>query len=125
MGRVAWLKRTKKGFEAGFQLLDVRPHVAARLRQIAEFGFIPESTSYESDPPNSHPRRAEKAHSTNPYAILQIEATASDEQVQKAYRKMARLYHPDVNKSPDAVAKFEQIVGAYRALQKRRIGFGT
>jgi DnaJ domain/PilZ domain len=129
LGRVAWVRRLKGGFEAGFELLDVKPHIASRLRQIAEFGFIPDA------PPPVEPASVEtgfssgklrkSATSTNPYEILEVEATATDEQIQKAYRKLARIYHPDVNKSPDAVAKFERIVAAYRSLQKVRLSFGS
>jgi hypothetical protein len=123
VGRVAWVKRVKGGFEAGLELLDVKPHLAARLRELGELGFIPGSgPAYGSD--NGGGSGGSRPSSApNPYEVLQIEATASDEQVQKAYRRLARLYHPDVNKSPDAANKFKQVVDAYRRLQKTRIGF--
>jgi DnaJ domain/PilZ domain len=120
VGRVAWVKRVKGGFEAGLELLDVKPHLAARLRELGELGFIPGSgPAHGSDGGD----RARSSSVPNPYAVLEIEATASDEQVQKAYRRLARIYHPDANKSPDAAAKFKQVVDAYHRLQKTRIGF--
>ena len=49
----------------------------------------------------------------NYYAILQITEDASREEIQQAYRKLAKQYHPDVNKSPEAHEKFCEISEAY------------
>lgn len=43
------------------------------------------------------------------YAILGVPRTATSEEIQKAYRALARKYHPDVNKEPGADAKFKQL----------------
>lgn len=58
------------------------------------------------------------------YAILGVPRTASTEEIRRAYRRLARTYHPDVNKSPDAQARFTEIQEAYDVLSdetKRRI----
>ena len=39
--------------------------------------------------------------------------TASPEEIQKAYRKLARKYHPDVSKEPDAERRFKELGEAY------------
>ncbi len=51
------------------------------------------------------------------YSILGVERTAVDTDIKKAYRKLARKYHPDVSKEPDAEAKFKDISEAYMTLK--------
>ena len=50
------------------------------------------------------------------YEVLGISKGASDDEIKKAYRKLAKQYHPDVNKAPDAEAKFKEINEAYEVL---------
>ncbi len=57
------------------------------------------------------------------YEILGVPRTASQDDIASAYRKLARKYHPDVNKSPEAEDKFKRIGEAYEVLrdpQKRK-----
>ena len=57
------------------------------------------------------------------YDILGIQKTASVDELKKAYRKLARQYHPDVNEDPEAEGRFKEISEAYAVLsdpQKRR-----
>lgn len=59
---------------------------------------------------------------TNLYGILGVSQTASTAEIKTAYRRLARLYHPDVNTSPAASEQFALINEAYRTLidQERR-----
>lgn len=50
------------------------------------------------------------------YSTLGVPKTADDATIKKAYRKLAREYHPDVNKASGAEAKFKQISEAYEVL---------
>lgn len=50
----------------------------------------------------------------NPYKILNVSETATDEEIKKAYRDLAKKYHPDLNKdNPSAEDKFKEINEAY------------
>jgi DnaJ-like protein len=50
------------------------------------------------------------------YQILGVASTATEDTIKKAYRKLAREYHPDVNKGPDAESRFKEINQAYGTL---------
>ena len=50
------------------------------------------------------------------YETLEINENASADEIKKAYRKLARKYHPDVNKDPSAEEKFKEINAAYEVL---------
>lgn len=50
------------------------------------------------------------------YATLGVGKTATQEEIQRAYRKLARKYHPDINKESSAEEKFKQINEAYEVL---------
>ncbi len=51
------------------------------------------------------------------YAVLGIKRGASQDEIQKAYRKLARKFHPDVNSSPEAEDKFKEVGEAYEVLK--------
>ncbi|AVL94682.1 DnaJ-like protein [Moumouvirus australiensis] len=53
---------------------------------------------------------------TELYTELGLSSTASEEEIKKAYKKLAMKYHPDRNKSPDAEEKFKKISHAYSIL---------
>jgi curved DNA-binding protein len=50
------------------------------------------------------------------YEILGVSRSASQDEIQSAYRKLARTYHPDVNKDPAAEERFKDISEAYDVL---------
>jgi molecular chaperone DnaJ len=60
----------------------------------------------------------------DPYAVLGVERDADAETIKKAYRRLARQYHPDVNSEPGAAERFKEVSHAYEVLsdpEKRRV----
>jgi DnaJ-class molecular chaperone len=51
------------------------------------------------------------------YNILDINRNASKDEIKKAYRRLARKYHPDVSKDPHAEARFKELGEAYEVLK--------
>ena len=54
------------------------------------------------------------------YETLEISDSASEAEIKKAYRKLARQYHPDVNKDKGAEDKFKEINSAYEILSDKQ-----
>ena len=53
---------------------------------------------------------------TDYYALLGVGPDATLAQIKKAYRKLAKQYHPDINNNSDAAEKFREITEAYDTL---------
>ena len=68
---------------------------------------------YAQQPPDSDP--LEEAYST-----LGIDSSAADDEVRRAYRRQARMSHPDINHAPDATAQFRRINEAYETIKSAR-----
>ena len=54
------------------------------------------------------------------YETLGVSKGASSDEIKKAYRKLARKYHPDINKDPGAEDKFKEINAAYEILSDEK-----
>jgi len=59
------------------------------------------------------------------YEVLGVQKNAGDDEIKKAYRNLAKKYHPDANPSPDAETKFKEASEAYEILsdEKKRAAY--
>ena len=58
----------------------------------------------------------------DPYKLLGLTKSASADDISKAYRKLAKKYHPDVNQGNDKIAeKFKEISAAYTLLSDKKL----
>lgn len=60
----------------------------------------------------------------DPYSVLGVHRTADADTIRKAYKKLARKFHPDVSKAPDAEARFKEVNAAYDVVgdaEKRKL----
>lgn len=66
---------------------------------------------------------------TDPYKVLGVSPTASDDEIKKAYRELARKYHPDKYRDSDladlANEKMKEVNAAYEEIQKLRASGST
>lgn len=53
------------------------------------------------------------------YKILELSPTATQEEIKRTYKKLARRYHPDVSDETDATAKFQEVSEAYEVLKNK------
>lgn len=57
----------------------------------------------------------------DPYNVLGVSSSATEEEIKKAYRSLCKRWHPDLNQgNPAAEEKFKQIQAAYSDIQYRR-----
>jgi DnaJ-class molecular chaperone len=59
------------------------------------------------------------------YTILELEPNCSDDEIKSSYKKLAKQYHPDKNKSVDAAEKMKEINNAYKILSEKRSEYDT
>lgn len=60
----------------------------------------------------------------DPYAILGVSKQASEDEIKKAYRRLAKKYHPDLNRSDaEAERRFKEVGEAYKILSSKNARF--
>ncbi|GJP42912.1 hypothetical protein CLOM_g2440 [Closterium sp. NIES-68] len=64
------------------------------------------------------PERRKRA--SDCYAVLGLTAQAGADEIRQAYRRLARIYHPDANSAEDTVPKFLEVHEAYKIALRRQ-----
>lgn len=118
-----WRKR--KGFfgsyEIGLKFVNNSPNVIKAIESLVKFGFLCPDAVAEEKPrtrkkSKPKPKLRVSVDLPNYYTVLNIHRDADSDQIHTAYRKLARQYHPDTNKDPNAQQRFISICEAYKVL---------
>ncbi|XP_031265144.1 uncharacterized protein LOC116123523 isoform X2 [Pistacia vera] len=93
------------------------PVIHANLSHVTNFRPIP-CLKYGISSKNQkcHRRGTIRAAGTDHYSTLNVGRNATLQDIKTSYRKLARKYHPDINRSPGAEEKFKEISSAYEVL---------
>ncbi len=127
--RVVWVRRVSwKRWEMGLQFVGVAPAVAEALVELAKFGYVAPRAKRPVEHAEPTPEQPPKVSASvveveDLYALLGVPRTATADEINRAYRRLARELHPDVNASADAPARFSHVSKAYSVLrdpEKRR-----
>lgn len=117
--KVAWIRRTGvKERIMGLQFVGLKPSMLAAIQVLARQGASSRST--QAAPKDQTPVRI-AAQLPDPHTVLGVPRDASFELIHKAYRSLARQYHPDFNNSPQALIRFREITDAYRVLKRQAV----
>jgi hypothetical protein len=122
-GRVVWMRRTGfRRYQMGVEFVNVKRSVSVALDLLGRFGFLGVGSGGDEPPPEHHPRkRKSKVMASidlpDYYAILEVAAGASDDEIRNAFRLQARKWHPDVSKDKGSENQFIQIHEAYEVLR--------
>lgn len=125
--QVRWCKRRGlKRHEIGLQFVQLKPGVAKVLEAIARFGMA-EAAKHMNDTRDRERvepgkgRKVKKPRAEielpNYYKALELNPEATPAEIKASYRRLATIYHPDRNTSPEAIKRFEQINEAYHILR--------
>lgn len=116
-----WRKRRglRGAHEIGLMFVRNSPNVIMAIESLVKFGFLcPDAVA--GDQPKAKPKQKPKLRVSvnlpDYYAVLSVDPDARDEDVHHAYRQLARQYHPDRNKGPNAQERFISICEAYKVL---------
>ena len=99
---------TKKGIAVCQKLFNLNNQNSAVKNEIKQNGSVPDS--------ESGTEINNEIESNNPYKILEISPQATELEIKKAYKQLAKKYHPDLNKTPEAKEQFIKLNKAYTEL---------
>ncbi|MCB9845700.1 MAG: DnaJ domain-containing protein [Phycisphaeraceae bacterium] len=139
-GRIAWIRRKglrNASYEIGVRFADQREGIRHAVEQFARVGHVdtkgtgplkpedgpshagerntPNPTSEPAPSQNSVPAAAIEVEDL--YALLEIDSTATGEDIRRAYRALALRYHPDRSPGEASAERFDRAAKAYRVLK--------
>jgi len=128
-GQVVWIKKASlfsKEHQAGIHFNSLRPELMKAIEAFAMHGVIdpaiapkmPRSTATRSTDQSKASVRVEVP---NHYQVLGVPRNATAEQIHESYRALAKKFHPDINKDPDAPQQFKAITDAYHVLKDEQL----
>ena len=116
-GQVVWLKRCGlKSFAIGVQFLNMKKGTAAVIESLGRFGFVDLDAVAAKKAEQTKQSIRATIQLPDYYQVLGVPRHASAEQIQQAFRDLARKYHPDVADVQGASRKFVEINEAYTVL---------
>ncbi len=101
--------------QIGFRFVKMKPGLEHAIQSLLEHGFVPETTSDAEATPKT--RVGATLDMPNYFNVLGLDHDATPDDIRKAYRSLARRWHPDSNHSAEAAEKFEAIQQAYGVLK--------
>ena len=123
--QVVWIKRRGfKTFTMGLRFVNIKKSLMAAVESLGMFGYIDlEAVAKRKKQKYGDPYAAREKHRIKAsvefpdyYAILEVQDSATSDDIQKAFRSLARIHHPDVSKTDADAQKFLQISEAYEVL---------
>jgi DnaJ-domain-containing protein 1 len=118
-----WIKRSGlRKHVLGLAFVNVSDQIANALESVARYGFVcvqpNDSNADQTGPKKEPPKKPAKVTIDLPdyYKLLELDRDATVDELRSAYRRLAHTYHPDTNKSPDAMSRFIEIKRAYEVL---------
>ncbi|KAL3512117.1 hypothetical protein ACH5RR_024834 [Cinchona calisaya] len=103
-----------------FLPISISPKTHLNFSSSLSSSSTPTTTLFYNSPPKrrrfSSLTTAAAAKTSDYYSVLNVSKNASLQDIKASYRKLARKYHPDMNKGPGAEEKFKEISAAYEVL---------
>lgn len=118
--QTVWVKRKGlRGYDMGLRFIDLKPGMGRIIESMAKFGFFSRDTGADENSSGKFGRAKVQATFQVPdhYGTLGVDESASGDEIQLAYRRLAMKYHPDVCREPDAHRRFSEIAEAYEVLR--------
>ncbi|MCE9591522.1 MAG: DnaJ domain-containing protein [Planctomycetes bacterium] len=121
-GRVVRLRRMGwREWDMGVRFIDPTPGQVSAMLAMAHFGYVPAGEHRFKEaggPPPPPPQTPAVVDFGLPdhYRTLGLNPDATPERIHHVYRELARLCHPDLNKSAEATQRFIEISRAYEVL---------